>query len=275
MAMADLTRLIQEAEKKKPRGQNAVYVAGYLGFQDKVVLAKWIEDPQHLPRILTPWHTAKQTAFGCLVKNPIKPSEKDFSTSNIFKYISSLNPRLISFVTGDRFPITHETLGLKQNVDDPGYLYNLHDMHLIITTYLDHFLQDTPKSAKKLHSRENWFRPSSTLRFYRLSHRKLNGSRTKSLPQKEAIAPFSMDSEVASIDKTINESTSYARFKQDEYNDLSDMENDGSISIINKTAEEIEEENVRETDEFHAQLNKSGNIQKEGNQRIIEGKKNH
>ncbi|KAF7914784.1 hypothetical protein EAE99_010485 [Botrytis elliptica] len=255
------------------RHENSAHIAGYLGFQDNVVLTKWIEEDRYLPRILTPWYTAKQTSFGCPVKNPEKPAEKDFTTKLIFKEIGSLDQRLIGFVTGNTFPITHQMLGLDNNDEKPGYLCYLHAMHLIIKTYPDHFPEDTPNSPNELHSRENWFRAFSTLRFYWSSHMKLTGPRTKSLPRKEAIVPLYMDSAVASIDTTMDESTAYELFKLEEYNDFYDMETDGTISRTDQTAEEIEDENCRDAEVFHGELNKTGDIQKEANRRIMEGAK--
>ncbi|TGO18444.1 hypothetical protein BTUL_0010g01150 [Botrytis tulipae] len=235
---------------------------------------QWIEEEQHLPIILTPWYTAKQTSFGCPVKNASKPAEKDFTTKLTFEQISKLDPRLTTLVTGDTFPITFQMLRLKKSYDQPGYLCNLHAMHLVIKTYPDHFPEDNPMSRNEIYSRENWFRAWHTLKFYWLAHKKLAGAaRTKNISRKEAIVPLYMDSAAASIDTTVDEATSYALFKQDEYNDFYNMETDGSISRTEKTAEEVEDENVREAEVFHAELNKTGDIQKEANRRVIEGKK--
>ncbi|THV44125.1 hypothetical protein BGAL_0727g00020 [Botrytis galanthina] len=281
MTAAKLADLIASAASSNPKGvlvvnfknENAAHVAGYLGFQDNVVLTKWIEEEQHLPKILTPWYTAKQTSFGCPVKNAGKPAEKDFSTKNLFKEIGNLDPRLTSFVTGDTFPITWQMLGLKKSEDQPGYLCNLHAMHLIIKTYPDHFPEDNPMSPNELHSRENWNRAWYTLKSYWSAHNKLAaGARTKNLPRREAIVPLYMDSAAASIDTTPDEATAYLLFKQDEYSDFFNMK-DGIISSTGKTKEEVEEENVREAEGFHAELNKTGDIQKEANRRVIEGKK--
>lgn len=249
------------------KDENSAHVAAHLGLQDTVVLAKWIEEEQYLPRILTPWYTAKQTSFGC-------PVQRDPITSTLFKHIRKLDPRLTSFVTSDTFPITWQMLGLKKSEDQPGYLYNLHAMHLIIKTYPDHFPEDNPTSPNELHSRENWNRAWYTLKSYWSAHNKLaTGARTKNLPRREAIVPLYMDNAAASIDTTADEATAYLLFKQDEYNDFFNMEDDGTISITGKTKEEVEEENVREAEGFHAELNKTGDIQKDANRRVIEGKK--
>ncbi|KAF7935171.1 uncharacterized protein EAE98_003216 [Botrytis deweyae] len=278
LTAAELEALIKKASTN-PKGvlvvgllhENAAHVAGYLGFQDNVVFTKWLEEPQNLPRILTPWYTAKQTAFGCPVKNASNPAEKDFTTKTIFKEIEDLDPRLIGFVTGNTFPITHQMLGVGNMDENPGYLCYLHAMHLIIKTYPDHFPEDNPTSPNELHSRENWFRALVTLKSYWTAHKKLTAPRTKGLSWEEAIVPLYKDSTVASIDTTMDESTAHQLFKYDEFNDFYDMDSDGTISRTNQTAEEIEDENCRDAEVFHGELKKTGDIQKEANRRIMEG----
>lgn len=104
--------------------------------------------------------------------------------------------------------------GIEESRWRPGYLCYLHAMHLVIITYPEHFPDDTPKVPNELHSRENWFRALSTLRFYWKTHKKQAVSRVNSLSRRFGIISLWMDSEVASIDKTMDGNTSYACIKR-------------------------------------------------------------
>ncbi|CAD6448880.1 0b3dcad3-d160-47d2-a6ed-65fa2d78d0c6 [Sclerotinia trifoliorum] len=276
LTAATIAEEIKEAREKNPEGvliagfsiDNMAHVAGYLNFKDSAVTVKWFEDEDKLPSILENWRYHKQSAFGCPVRDGIKPSDKEFGAEKLFKFIMNLTPKQTACVIGDKFPVTHVMLDVKNTQDDPGFISYLNAMHRVISTYSEHFPDDTPTNPREIHSRENWYRALMTLRVYWSTHREARAPRKKSLVVRVAVKPLwiDLDHVKGNGSADVDENADYANYKEKEFDDIFNLENDGSV-CGDDHGEHTENFNVQEVENLHIQLNRTGDISKEAKDR--------
>ncbi|KAI9642151.1 hypothetical protein NHQ30_008953 [Ciborinia camelliae] len=269
-----LKEIIHDARRKNPEGvmiaglkvDNMAHIAGYLNFENTAVLVKWFEDKDQLPTVLDTWRRQKLTAFGCSVRDGAKPADKEFGAEKLFRFIKALTPEQTNAVIGSQFPVTHAMLNVNISRDDLGFFSYLNAMHRVICTFADHFPNDTPTMPTEIHSRENWYRALITLRVYWATHRDLK-VRAKALSPKPAIKPLWVEPDNGRADLEVDENLGYSVYKQTEYNDMYNLENEQSVTGSDFDSARMENDNVAEAEGLHQSLNKTGIVYKEASQR--------
>ncbi|KAK6605883.1 hypothetical protein H4I95_05689 [Botrytis cinerea] len=272
----EIQREIEDAKRKNPSGvmvagvrsETMNTVAGYLHFQSTGVLINWLEDKDKLGGLLDDWLVGKRNAFHCPVREGSTAASKDFGAAQLFKVLIGQSPEQIALVTGNKFPITHDMLGLKENRDEPGYFCYLHAIHRVITTYPDHFPNDTPFHPREIHSRENWHRGLITLRSFWLYH-KDGKIRQRSARSKPAFMPLWINQETMDVSGGDDEVASYAVYKQREANEILDLEDQSSDDddYDEDAFEGRQDRNIAEIEDLHRSLNTTGDVNKEASAR--------
>ncbi|QSZ32509.1 hypothetical protein DSL72_002087 [Monilinia vaccinii-corymbosi] len=255
---------IEEAKKRNSAGvhivglsvENMAHIAGYLNFRDSGVTVRWFEDTSQLPTILETWRAQREVAFGCPIRDGMKPSEKEFRIDKLFRFIVALTPKQITSILGSDFPVTHKMLDVKDTQDDPGSFL----------TFM--------RCTGEIHSSENWYRAIIVLRIYWATHRFELKVRTKAYTPKPAIKPIWVTSKVGNVNGEGCEAVDYSTYKDDEYDCMLNIANQESVFGDDNDPTTIEETNVREIEELHKALNQTGDVSKEATARATkDGKK--